>query len=312
MSIEEPYQFPSEPPQDVPALEAPASKPFPGFWGAVALCLLFLALQLFGGIAYAIVLTMIGGPHGVEESMAGVIGPINVIAFAVTMLVGLALGGLRWSEVVRLTSFRGVLLLPMVIAVVGFGIVASELDNVSQFLVPMPDFIARLLGDVFSGGLGMVIVLMVVAPLTEELLFRGLILRGFMQRYGTVVAVLLSTLLFALIHVNPYQFASAILMGVFLAWLFVRTRSLWPCIIAHALFNGHVIVLPMLRDKYGLQIRGYTEMAGDGSVAFQPLWFDALGLLLVVLGVGVAALLAGPKRSRSPANNSPPTSVVQC
>jgi len=251
---------------------------------------------------------MIGGPHGVEESVAGVVGPINVIAFAVTMLVGLALGGLRWSEVVRLTSFRGVLLLPMVIAVVGFGILASELDNVSQFLVPMPDFIAELLGDVFSGGLGMVIVLVVVAPLTEELLFRGLILRGFMQRYGTVAAVLLSTLLFALIHVNPYQFASAILGGVFLAWLFVRTRSLWPCIIAHALFNGHLIVLPMLHDRYGLKILGYTEMAGDGSVAFQPLWFDALGLLLVVLGVGTAALLAGPKRSRSPANDSPPTS----
>ncbi len=157
---------------------------------------------------------------------------------------------------------------------------------------------AKLLGDMISGGLGMAIALVVVAPLTEELLFRGLILRGFMQRYGTVPAVLLSTLLFALVHVNPYQFASAITMGVFLAWLFVRTRSLWPCIIAHALFNCHLIVLPILRDTFGLQIRGYTGMPGDGPVVFQPLWFDALGLVLVGLGVWTAALLAGPYRSR--------------
>ncbi len=298
ISVDRPYRSPSEPPQGAPAVAAPSRKPFPGIWGAIALCLLFLAVQLFGGFAYAIALTVIGGPQAAQESMAAGMGPINIAAFAVTMLVGLSFGGLRWSEVVRLTSFRGALLLPIVIAVVGIGILASELDNVSRFILPMPDFIAKLLGDMISGGHGMAIVLVVVAPLTEELLFRGLILHGLMQRYGTVPAVLLSTLLFALVHVNPYQFASAITMGVFLAWLFVRTRSLWPCIIAHALFNCHLMVLPILRDTFGLQIRGYTGMPGDGPVVFQPLWFDALGLLLVVLGVWTAALLAGPYRSR--------------
>jgi membrane protease YdiL (CAAX protease family) len=206
------------------------------------------------------------------------------------MLVGLAFGKLRWSEVVRLTPFRGVLLLPIVIAVVGIGILASELDNITRAILPMPGVIAQLLEDVVSGGLGMAIVIVVVAPLTEELLFRGLILRGLLQRYGTVPAVLLSAFLFALVHVNPYQFASAITMGVFLAWLFVRTRSLWPSIIAHALFNCHAFLLPILHDTFGLQIRGYTGVPRDGPVVFQPPWFDSLGLVLVVLGVWTAAL----------------------
>ncbi len=298
VSVEEPHRFPSEPPPGVPAVAAPLRRPFPGIWGAMALCLLFLALQFFGSIACAIVLTVIGGPQAVAGSILVAMGPINIAAFAVTMLVGLALGGLRWSEVVRLTSFRGALLLPIVIVVVGIGILASELDNVSRFILPVPDFFAKLHGDMASGGLGIVFLLVVVAPLTEELLFRGLILRGLMQRYGTVPAVLLSTLLFALVHLNPYQFASAITMGVFLAWLFVRTRSLWPCVIAHALFNGQMIVLPILHDTVGLQIRGYTGMPGDGSSVFQPPWFDALGLVLIGLGVWTAALLARPCRSR--------------
>jgi membrane protease YdiL (CAAX protease family) len=177
-----------------------------------------------------------------------------------------------------------------VIAVVGIGIVASELDNLTRMVLPMPDFMAELLKDVISGGFGMALVLVVVAPLTEELLFRGLILRGLLQRYGTVPAVMLSALLFALVHANPYQFASAITMGVFLAWLLVRTRSLWPCIIAHALFNCHGIVLPILTDTFGFEIRGYTGTPGDGPVMFQPPWFDALGLVLVGLGVWTAAL----------------------
>ncbi|NQU26012.1 MAG: CPBP family intramembrane metalloprotease [Candidatus Nealsonbacteria bacterium] len=294
MSIDQPYRSPAEPPQDVPAVAAPSRKAFPGIWGAIALCLLFLAMQVGVGIVYAIVMIVIGGQQAADESMVLAMGPINIVAFAVTMLVGLVFGGLRWSEVVRLTPFRGALLAPIAVAVVGIGILASELDNVSRFILPMPDFIAKLAEDMMSGGLAMAIVLVVVAPLTEELLFRGLILRGFLKRYGTVPAVLLSTLLFALVHLNPYQFASAITMGIFLAWLFVRTRSLWPCIIAHALFNCHVIVLPILHDTFGLEIRGYTGMPGDGAAVFQPLWFDALGLVLVGLGVWIAALLAGP------------------
>jgi len=294
MSAGDAYGSPAEPPQDVTAIAAPSRKPFPGIWGAIALSLLFLALQIFGGIAYGVVMIVIGGPQAAQELMAVAMGPINLAAFAVTMLVGLVFGGLRWPEVVRLTPFRGALLLPTMIAVVGIGILASELDNVLQFILPMPDSLARLLGDMMSGDLDMAIVLVVVAPLTEELLFRGLILHGLLKRYGTVLAVLLPTLLFTLVHVNPYQFASAIIMGVFLAWLFVRTRSLWPCIIAHTLFNSQVILIPMLRDTFGLQIRGFTGMPGDGPVVFQPIWFDALGLVLVGLGVWTAALLAGP------------------
>ncbi|MBL7042709.1 MAG: CPBP family intramembrane metalloprotease [Pirellulaceae bacterium] len=197
MSVDQPFPSPPELPQEVPAVAAPFRKPFPGIWGAIALCLIFLASQMFGSVAFAFVAIVIGGMQAAEELMMLGLGPINIAAFALTMLVGLLWGGLRWSEVVRLTSFHGVLLLPIVIAAVGIGILASELDNLTRFILPMPDFIAQLHQDMVSGGVVTAIALVVVAPLTEELLFRGLILRGFLQRYGTVPAILLSALLSA-------------------------------------------------------------------------------------------------------------------
>jgi membrane protease YdiL (CAAX protease family) len=291
MPVDQPHQPPPEPGQELPAVAAPAHQRFPGIWAAIALCVLFMAVQLFAGVAFAILIILFGEMQAANELMILGLGPINIAAFGVTMLVGLLWGGLRWSEVVRLTPFHGLLLLPILIAVVGIGIVASEMDNLTRFMLPMPDFIAQLHQDVVSGGVLTAIVLVVVAPLTEELLFRGLILRGFLLRYGTIPAVLLSALLFALVHANPYQFASALAMGIFLAWLFVKTRSLWPCIIAHALANCHAVVIPILQDTVGLDIRGYTGDFSKGLVEFQPLWFDVLGLVLVGLGIGTAMLI---------------------
>jgi membrane protease YdiL (CAAX protease family) len=216
------------------------------------------------------------------------------------MWVGVTFGGLEWSKAAPMTPFRGVVVLPTIIAVVGIGILASELDNITRFLLPMPEFIAQLMAEIISGGAFAVIALVIVAPLTEELLFRGLILQGFLGRYSTVTAVLVSALLFTLVHMNPYQVASAWLMGIYLAWLFILTRSLWPCIIAHALFNSQAIVIPLLRDHFGLQISGYTGPPVPGQPEFQPLWFNVLGMVLVALGLWLTAITAGNRKFASP------------
>jgi membrane protease YdiL (CAAX protease family) len=46
--------------------------------------------------------------------------------------------------------------------------------------------------------------------------------------------------LFALAHLNVYQFCTALFLGVVLGWLYERTRSLWPSIFLHTVFNGTV------------------------------------------------------------------------
>jgi len=251
----------SESPQDLVAVFR-AKKPFPGIGGAILLLLLLLGLQFAGGIVYAVVFAVAGGPNGAAghpAALAVATALINVGAFMVVVLLGLALAKCALHEALPLSAFPWTVLLAMVFAVEGVGILASEWDNVLRSIFPIPDFVARMMSDLSQGGIASVVAMVIVAPFTEELLFRGLILRGFLARYGVVAAVLVSAVLFALVHVNPYQFGSAFLMGVFLAWLFLRTHSLWPCIIAHGFFNLHPIVLPFAHRAFGFEIPGYTQ-----------------------------------------------------
>jgi membrane protease YdiL (CAAX protease family) len=89
---------------------------------------------------------------------------------------------------------------------------------------------------------------MLVAPLCEEVFFRGFVFAGFLTRMPVVVAILLSSLLFALAHADIGSFAVLFFIGLALAFVRWRTRSLWPSILLHLLNNGAgalVIVLVM-------------------------------------------------------------------
>ncbi len=82
------------------------------------------------------------------------------------------------------------------------------------------------------------VVAVVLAPLTEEILFRGVLLSALKARWGTGVAIFGSSALFAGMHVSPYAIPPVFVLALVLGWLFVRTRSLTVCIVAHSVFNG--------------------------------------------------------------------------
>jgi len=78
----------------------------------------------------------------------------------------------------------------------------------------------------------------ITAPFFEEILFRGIILRGLLAQYKPSTAILLSSLFFGLIHMNGPQFCHAFLIGLFLGIIYYKTHSLWLCMSVHALNNG--------------------------------------------------------------------------
>jgi membrane protease YdiL (CAAX protease family) len=83
----------------------------------------------------------------------------------------------------------------------------------------------------------------VVAPVVEEMLFRGVVLRSFLQQYDRRQAIWGSALLFGVAHLNIYQFVVALGTGLVLGWLYERSRSLIPCIALHAAYNTGTVVL---------------------------------------------------------------------
>ena len=99
----------------------------------------------------------------------------------------------------------------------------------------------RTLGLVVLLGVAVVI----VAPLAEELFFRGLWYRGLRDRWGMPTALLVSGGLFGLFHLNAGVIIPFSLVGIIFAWANEESGSLWTSIGAHAGFNGVSYVLSM-------------------------------------------------------------------
>jgi CAAX protease family protein len=76
-----------------------------------------------------------------------------------------------------------------------------------------------------------------VAPLAEEFFFRGFLFQAMRQSWGVWLAAPASGLIFGAIHFQPDKLVPLAILGTALAFVFHRTRSLWPCILLHALNN---------------------------------------------------------------------------
>jgi membrane protease YdiL (CAAX protease family) len=90
----------------------------------------------------------------------------------------------------------------------------------------------------------LVLLAVVAAPLLEECLFRGFLCRTMLAFWSERQAVLASALIFAVLHPGT-SFPPVFLVGCATALLFLRTRSIWPGVILHALYNAGVL-LPFL------------------------------------------------------------------
>ena len=103
---------------------------------------------------------------------------------------------------------------------------------------------AKELVDLVQGNWGVValtVLVVVGAPIVEELFFRGLLLRSLVRRLGPVPAIVTSAVLFGLAHFEGVQLPALIVFGLVLGYLAYRTGRLGPGIFAHMAFNAVTI-----------------------------------------------------------------------
>jgi membrane protease YdiL (CAAX protease family) len=82
-----------------------------------------------------------------------------------------------------------------------------------------------------------------IAPFAEELFFRGFLFQSLRQSWGVWLAAPASGLIFGAVHFEPDKLVPLAILGTALAWVFHRTRSIWPCIFIHALNNTLAFVV---------------------------------------------------------------------
>ena len=102
-------------------------------------------------------------------------------------------------------------------------------------LFPMSDAMRQAFERMFdpSKPVDMFISASILAPLCEELLCRGLFCRGLLSRHKPWVAIVVSALLFALLHGNIQQGLAAFGLGALMGWVYYKTHSLWCTIAMH-------------------------------------------------------------------------------
>lgn len=163
----------------------------------------------------------------------------------------------------------GTLFVPVLLVVPGLSFLAGLLNLLVQSVLPMSAEEEAMFSDMLEIGAIPIFFGCVAAPLLEEMLFRGVILRSFLHQYSRKESILWSALIFGLAHLNAYQFVTAFILGIVLGWLYERTRSLWPSILLHAAFNAYVTLIA----------NGATSEDGGSMV-----WMLALTILFAIAG----------------------------
>jgi membrane protease YdiL (CAAX protease family) len=199
--------------------------------------------------------------------------------------VGLWLGDrnrLSWPRLMGswLTA-RGWRLQLLVIPTLLFSLGSFQVSFVALSWV-MPDFVEQALQqDLFADTTDstaswlyeslLTINVVLVAPITEEFIFRGLLLHRWGYKWSSTTAILASSILFGLLHTNVVGLT---IFGIMMALLYCTTGSLWVPIVAHALNNLVVLLLSTVTS---------TESPDPASslAEFQANWWMGLILMLV-------------------------------
>ncbi len=134
---------------------------------------------------------------------------------------------------------------------IGMIIISDEVDRIIQIFLPAPEYIVDLnqllRPDSFLGGCLLFIAVVILAPLGEEIIFRGFLQRIIEKTWKDITrAILFTALIFAFIHMNPYWFIQIYILGVFLGFLAWKTNSIIAPLILHGLNNFIALLLSVL------------------------------------------------------------------
>ena len=249
------------------------------FPNALEALMLFVALSMAEYVVAAALYDVRGVLSMTPRDLTGM---IMVLGNGVVFTVVMHYKGLSYRELFHSSSASASAIMLMVFPAVALTLPLifmslSMLDAAMLMQFPMTSQEQALFAGMKADSVGMIVAICVLAPVLEEMLFCGIILRSFLGQYPTWGAILASAGLFGFAHMNIYQYVGAVLIGMFLGWLYERTRSLLPCIGLHAAYNT-MCVAPALSE---------AGKVDQGFPAFSSLsWLTAM-----LLGTAGAALL---------------------
>lgn len=216
----------------------PEKPPGPRLGKALLVCFIFYVVVFAVSIPIAIYFAVTKQtPDAMLITLAG-----QAAGWPVALWLGLVFIKRPWSGTYAIKGFPPSLLPGLIIGCFGLTILLTHIAG----LIPMPEAIRRAFMGLKGGNaLIFFICISLIAPLAEELFFRGWMLRGFLANYSAAKSIWLTAVIFALFHLNPWQAAVALPLGLLFGWLVLRTGSLAPGMIGHFMVNSSTNYLLM-------------------------------------------------------------------
>ncbi len=247
---------------------------FPGVLHSIGITISVFVIQIIVGIAVATFIILTGLENIDVLLMVGIAAGNLFIAYILLKKTGDRFINLMQEGVNYFKTYLGTVFL-----IIGSSIVLSEILNYLD-LVMDDSIYEELFSFLLDINLITGFIIIVLFPsVLEEIIFRGVILKGLLKNYGDKFAIFFSALLFGIVHLNIQQGITAFFIGLILGWLYWKYRSLPLVIFAHAVNN----FLSLLALHY-FDMSGYSLEKVEEAHQFQPLWFTIIGLVFLLIG----------------------------
>ncbi len=265
------------------------SKQYPTIIQAVHLIILYIFIQTLVDFPLALI--------DYYNDTEYLYHPIKKIVLGIGSTVFILWYGLRntgnpLKDVFPLKKFNPLLIIFLILFFAGAHQLLNYVNNWLDKVIPAPVWFWELFSKIFEndfGFWGAFMKVVIIAPVVEELIFRGVIMHGLMRNYSKTTSVVVSGLLFALFHLNPWQFPATFVLGLLLGWLMIRTHNIGLAIIGHALNN----LLVLLSITYHNQLE--SAVFGKINVAVTVI----ISVLLVVIALFLMYITPSPANAKT-------------
>ena len=256
---------------------------------SIIYALVMLALQAITGLIVTAIWQQV---TGVKDVTTGMLVTSSVV-FSVTTIV--VFFGARWARLspnwLRTRQFS--VLFWSVIAALGAIIPSIWMQ---EQMPELPNIVESQFDMILSNRWGY-LVIGLLAPLTEEIVVRGCVLRDLLKspKLTPLWAIVISAVIFSLLHVNPAQMPHAFVIGLLLGWMYWRTGSILPGVAYHWANNSMAYILYNLYPNPDLTLLELFK--GSQQHVYMSLAFSLLILLPALYQLNMWMRRADEKRN---------------
>lgn len=210
-------------------------------------------IELFVGVSVGYLLFCSAIPGIVAEVLAQILpGSYNSYYAVFSLAAGLLFVSrlyrafaepIEWKKNITVKGMAGAFVTALILFFVINYLVSPLLGGIFE---SSKSNYAENLNRMFETPAATLIQLVVIAPLLEELIYRGFLLKRALRQRKIITAVLLTAGFFGILHLSIVQGISAFVAGVILCILYVKTESITLCIAAHSFYNGLTFVMTVI------------------------------------------------------------------